>query len=71
PTPAQQLNALIPWLMQETGAKRFYLPSSDYIWPHTMNRKVRPLVAANGGTFVGEEYHPRVREQLPPRRGCS
>ena len=58
PTPAQQVDPLIPWLMQQTGAKKFYLPSSDYIWPRTMNRKVRPLVAANGGAIVGEEYHP-------------
>jgi branched-chain amino acid transport system substrate-binding protein len=58
PTPAQQLNALIPFVMQEAGAKKVYLPSSDYIWPRTMNRKVKPLVAASGGRIVGEEYHP-------------
>src|SRR6478736_1655139 len=28
PVPAQQIEPLIPWLMQETGAKRFYLPSA-------------------------------------------
>ena len=58
PVPAQQVDPLIPWLMQETGAKRFYLPSADYIWPHTMNRKVREVVTANGGAIVGEEYFP-------------
>lgn len=58
PVPAQQLEPLIPWLMQQTGAKKFYLPSADYIWPHTMNRKVRELVTANGGTVVGEDYFP-------------
>jgi len=26
-------------LMQKTGAKKFYLPSPDYIWPHVMNTK--------------------------------
>jgi branched-chain amino acid transport system substrate-binding protein len=61
PVPAQQLDPLIPWLMQTTGAKRFYLPSADYIWPHVMNEKVRQLVAANGGTIVGEEYYPLDR----------
>ena len=35
PVPAQQVDPLIPWLMQQTGAKKFYLPSADYIWPHT------------------------------------
>ncbi len=58
PVPAQQLEPLIPWLMQRTGAKKFYLPSADYIWPHMMNKKVRELVCANGGTIVGEEYFP-------------
>ena len=58
PVPAQQLEPLIPWLMQETRAKNFYLPSADYIWPHVMNKKVRELVAANGGVIVGEEYFP-------------
>jgi ABC-type branched-subunit amino acid transport system substrate-binding protein len=58
PVPAQQLEPLIPWLMDQTGAKRFYLPSADYIWPHTMNEKVRELVEADGGEIVGEEYFP-------------
>lgn len=58
PVPAQQIDPFIPWLMQTTGAKKFYLPSADYIWPHTMNRKVREVVAANGGAIVGEEYFP-------------
>jgi ABC-type branched-subunit amino acid transport system substrate-binding protein len=58
PVPAQQVDPLIPWLMQQTGAKKFYLPSADYIWPHTMNKKVRQVVMAKGGTIVGEEYFP-------------
>ncbi|MGU7770548.1 substrate-binding protein [Burkholderia sp. MR1-5-21] len=57
PVPAQQLEPLIPWLMHTTGAKTFYLPSADYIWPHVMNSKVRELVTANGGQIVGEEYY--------------
>ena len=58
PVPAQQVDPLIPWLMQQTGAKKFYLPSADYIWPHVMNKKVRQVVTANGGAIVGEEYFP-------------
>jgi branched-chain amino acid transport system substrate-binding protein len=58
PVPAQQLDPFIPWLMRKTGAKTFYLPSADYIWPHVMNERVRQLVAANGGSIVGEEYYP-------------
>jgi urea transport system substrate-binding protein len=58
PVPAQQLDPLIPWLMQQKGVKKFYLPSADYIWPRVMNKKVRELVSANGGTIEGEEYFP-------------
>jgi ABC-type branched-subunit amino acid transport system substrate-binding protein len=56
--PAQQVEPLIPWVMQQTGARTFYLPSADYIWPHVMNRKVHEVTSANGGRIVGEEYHP-------------
>jgi branched-chain amino acid transport system substrate-binding protein len=58
PVPAQQVEPFIPWLMQQTGAKKFYLPSANYIWPRTMNRKVREVVTSLGGTIVGEEYFP-------------
>jgi ABC-type branched-subunit amino acid transport system substrate-binding protein len=57
PVPAQQVDPFIPWLMRETGAKTFYLPSADYIWPHVLNARVREVVTANGGTIVGDEYH--------------
>ena len=58
PVPAQQVDSMIPWLMQKTGAKKIYCPSADYIWPHTMNRKLREVATANGGAIVGEEYFP-------------
>ncbi len=58
PVPAQQVDPLIPWLMEQTGATKFYLPSADYIWPHVLNRKVREVVTAQGGSIVGEEYYP-------------
>jgi ABC-type branched-subunit amino acid transport system substrate-binding protein len=58
PVPAQQVEPLIPWLMHETGAKKFYLPSADYIWPRVLNGKVRDVVTANGGEIVGEDYFP-------------
>ncbi len=58
PVPAQQVDPLIPWLMRKTGAKKFWLPSADYIWPHVLNKKVREVVTANGGAIVGEQYFP-------------
>jgi ABC-type branched-subunit amino acid transport system substrate-binding protein len=58
PVPAQQIEPLFPWLMHRTGAKRFYLPSADYIWPHVLNKKVWEVVTAAGGSVVGEQYFP-------------
>jgi branched-chain amino acid transport system substrate-binding protein len=58
PVPAQQIEPFFPWLIRETGATTFYLPSADYIWPHTLNNKVREVVGAQGGKIVGEEYFP-------------
>ena len=58
PVPHQQVEPLIPWLMRQTGAKKFYLPSADYIWPQVLNRKVKEAVTAERGTIVGEEYFP-------------
>src|SRR3954466_11814434 len=58
PVPAQQIEPLFPWLMQHTGAKSFYLPSADYIWPHVLNKKVWEVVTAAGGTVLGEQYFP-------------
>src|SRR5436190_2014009 len=58
PVPAQQVESLIPWLMHKSGVKKFYCPSADYIWPHIMNRKLREVAAAHGGSIVGEEYFP-------------
>src|SRR3954466_6057157 len=58
PVPAQQVEPFFPWLMEQTGATRFYMPSADYIWPHTMNKTVRQAVTERGGEIVGEEYFP-------------
>jgi branched-chain amino acid transport system substrate-binding protein len=41
--------------MQDTGAKTFFLPSADYVWPRVPNEKLRELVTAGGGAIVGEE----------------
>ena len=44
--------------MERTGARRFFLPSADYILPHVLNERVTAAVTANGGEIVGEEYFP-------------
>ncbi len=57
PTPAQQCDTFIPWLIKN-GGKRFYLPSSDYVWPRSLNKYARKVIEQSGGEVVGEEYFP-------------
>ena len=53
PGPAQQVDPFIPWLMRKTGAKTFFLPSADYIWPRVLNARVREVVTAGGPELLG------------------
>ncbi len=57
PSPAQQCDTFIPWLIKN-GGKKFYLPSADYVWPHTLNKYARKVIEKNGGEVVDEEYFP-------------
>ncbi len=57
PTPAQQCDELIPWLIKN-GGKRFALPSANYVWPHVLNEYARKSIEQNGGEVVFEEYYP-------------
>ncbi len=57
PTPAQQCDEFIPWLIKN-GGKKFALPSANYVWPHTLNVYARKVIEANGGEVVFEEYYP-------------
>lgn len=53
--PNQQLLDFIPWLIRHVG-KTFYLIGSDYNYPREINRYVRLLVEANGGSVYDEQY---------------
>jgi len=57
PTPAQQCDQIIPWLIKN-GGKRFALPSANYIWPRVLNKYARELIETNGGEVIFEEYYP-------------
>jgi branched-chain amino acid transport system substrate-binding protein len=57
PTPSQQCDRLIPWLLKN-GGKRFAFPSANYIWPHVLNKYARNLVEKSGGEVIFEEYYP-------------
>jgi ABC-type branched-subunit amino acid transport system substrate-binding protein len=57
PTPAQQIDPLVPWLIAN-GGKRFALPGANYIWPRKLNEYARKVIQAHGGEIVLEEYYP-------------
>jgi urea transport system substrate-binding protein len=57
-TPAQQLAPVIPWLAANEGARSWYLIGNDYNWPRDTNAAAQDIIAASGGTVVGEEYVP-------------
>jgi branched-chain amino acid transport system substrate-binding protein len=58
PTPAQQIDTLIPYLIKTAGKKRFALPSANYVWPQLLNKYARKVIEANGAEVVFEEYYP-------------
>lgn len=63
--PNQQIIPAIKWAMDHLG-KRFYLVSSDYIWPHIDNEIIKAEVANLGGEVVGESYIPLDGTQMGP-----
>src|ERR1700736_170033 len=58
PTPAQQCDELIPFLIKKQGRKKFAMPSANYVWPQLLNKYARKVIEANGGEVVFEEYYP-------------
>ncbi|MDT3441834.1 substrate-binding protein [Pseudofrankia sp. BMG5.37] len=56
--PSQQLAKTIPWVMQQTGKKRWYLLGNDYVWPRKSFEAAKRYITAAGGEVVGEDYTP-------------
>ncbi|MEW9555794.1 ABC transporter substrate-binding protein [Nonomuraea sp. NPDC050783] len=54
--PAAQLSLAVPYLMRDSGGRRWYLTGNDYVWPRASNRQARRIIAAAGGTVAGERY---------------
>ena len=57
PTPAQQCDDFIPWLIAN-GGRRFALPAADYVWPRKLNEYARQVIERSGGEVIFEEYYP-------------
>ena len=65
PVPAQQIDPFIPWLMEETGARKFYLPSADYIWPHVLNQSVRDVITRAAARSWARSTSPSITPSTP------
>ena len=65
PTPAQQCDQLIPWLVKN-GGRRFALPGSDYIYPRTTIAYARKAIEAAGGEVVFDDYFPLDQVEFGP-----
>jgi ABC-type branched-subunit amino acid transport system substrate-binding protein len=54
--PSQQLAKTIPWVMQNSGKKRWYLLGNDYVWPRRSFEAAKRYIEDAGGQVVGEDY---------------
>lgn len=58
PTPAQQAEPILRYLIEEQGSKRFALPAANYIWPQVLNKFARKVIEDLGAEVVMEDYFP-------------
>ncbi len=56
-TPAQQVEALIPYAMGKSG-KKVYVLAADYNYGQIMAKWIQKIVAENGGETVGIDFFP-------------
>ena len=56
--PAQQLEVLVPYVVQELGGKRVYIVGADYSYGHLTSSWVRKYVRDSGGEDIALEYFP-------------
>lgn len=51
------LTPALEWIIENKGARRFFLCGSDYVWPRSTMATARTLVAARACEVVGEWRH--------------
>ncbi len=56
--PAQQLEALIPYVMEEKGKKKSYILAADYNYGHITAKWMQKIIEENGGEVVAVEFFP-------------
>lgn len=56
--PAQQLEALVPYVVNELGAKRGYILAADYNYGHITSKWLQKIIRDNGGEDLAVEFFP-------------
>lgn len=56
--PAQQLEALIPYVMNELGGKKGYILAADYNYGHITSKWMQKIIRDNGGEDLAVEFFP-------------
>ena len=56
--PAQQLEALMPYVMNELGGKRGYILAADYNYGHITAKWMQKIIRDNGGEDLAVEFFP-------------
>jgi len=57
-TPQQQLKPVIPWLMENRGAKHWYLIGNDYSWPRQLHGMAKKYIEDSSGDVVAQHFVP-------------
>ena len=56
--PAQQLQALVPYVMKELGGMRGYILAADYNYGHITSKWMQKIIRENGGEDLAVEFFP-------------
>ncbi|MEO9528718.1 MAG: ABC transporter substrate-binding protein, partial [Roseibium sp.] len=57
-TPAQQVEALVPYALEKAGGKKVYVLAADYNYGHITAKWIQKYVAENGGETVAVDFFP-------------
>eukprot|EP00752_Nemacystus_decipiens_P000157 g157.t1 len=57
-TPAQQVEALVPYAMEKAGGRKVHILAADYNYGQITARWIQKYVGDNGGEVVGTDFFP-------------
>lgn len=56
--PSQQIEPVIPHLIKNYGATKWYIVANDYVWATKTSEVLKEMLAEEGAEIVGEDYVP-------------